>query len=324
LSLHRSKLTDMKALVLGATGQLGWQCMKDLPAQGVEVRGLDRSLFDVSKGSASQWSEVLGRYFREFNPDWVINAIAYTAVDRAEDEPHLAMRVNGEFPGFLADAMRKLLPQSRLLHCSSDYVFDGGGDKPFQESDATDPLSVYGKSKLEGERAAMAQGDHAWVLRFSWVVGEHGQNFAKTMLRLACERAHLGVVGDQYGVPSPTPFLVREFVRLMMRLRAGRGLDEIVQKRLFHVVPAGQTTWFDYARCCLAAAAIHPLIGCRLKLSAEQIESIQTKDYPTKAVRPKNSRLDCSAWCKWHGMEALPSWEQETMPVIRRILEQAV
>ena len=319
-----SEFADVKALVLGSSGQLGWQCLKNLPSLGVEVRGLDRSQLDVSKGVRSDWMAVLEGAMKDFRPNWLINAIAYTAVDRAEDEPALAMKVNGEFPEFLANAMRTSWPNSYLLHCSTDYVFDGKGSTPFREVDPTGPLSVYGESKLRGEGAVMSQNDRAWVLRFSWVVGEHGQNFAKTMLRLACERERIRVVGDQYGVPSPTPFLVREFARLMKRCDHDHGLPYPKQRRLFHVVPAGETTWHAYAQACISQAANHRLFSGRLKLSVKDIERIITTDYPTKAVRPMNSRLDCTAWCDWHGMPRLPAWESETIAVINKIIEQSL
>lgn len=318
------ELAVMRALILGASGQLGWQCMKDLPALNVDVCGLDRRDLDVSNDSESRLLSTITERIKAFRPDWVINAIAYTAVDRAEDEPELAMKVNAEFPDFLASAVNKVSPESALLHCSSDYVFDGMGSEAFAEDHPTKPLSVYGESKLAGEQAVMVRHDRAWVLRFSWVVGEHGQNFAKTMLRLAFEREHLRVVGDQFGVPSPTPFLVREFARLIKRSSTDPEMRGLTQGRLFHVVPSGETTWHAYARRCIELAGEHPVIGGRLRLSREDIESIETKDYPTKAVRPMNSRLNCNAWCAWHGLAGLPTWEEETVPVIHRIIEQAV
>ncbi len=310
----------MRALILGASGQLGWQCMKDLPALNVAVCGLDRRELDVSKDSESRLLSTITERIKAFRPDWVINAIAYTAVDRAEDEPGLAMKVNGDFPDFLANTVNKLAPECALLHCSSDYVFDGKGANGYREEHPTEPLSIYGESKLAGERAVMARHDRAWVLRFSWVVGEHGRNFAKTILRLACEREHLQVVGDQFGVPSPTPFLVREFARLIKKSKSEFDTGKLIQRRLFHVVPSGETTWHDFSQWCVGLAADHPRFRRRLKISAQDIERIKTVDFPAKALRPLNSRLDCSAWRELHGLGELPAWEQEAYAVVKRLL----
>lgn len=313
----------MKALILGSSGQLGWQCMRDFPMFGVDVYGVNRSQLDVLNSSESDWYRVLKSSIESFQPDWIINAMAYTAVDRAEDEPQLAMQVNAEFPGFLATAIRKLSSKCSLLHCSTDYVFDGKGTVPFCEDDPTNPLSVYGVSKRQGELAALTSFDRSWVLRFSWVVGEHGQNFAKTMIRLACERDQLRVVDDQIGVPTPTPFLVNEFLRLMKRVNSDNVIEAGPVRRLFHVVPSGETTWHAYAQWCVAAAMSHPQILTRLRLGWQDIHSIQTKDYPSKALRPLNGRLDCSAWCAWHEIQTLPPWTTEASEVISRIIDRA-
>ena len=312
----------MRALILGASGQLGWQCIQDLPRLGIEVRGLDRTMLDVSQGAEMHWHEVLKRHLRDFQPDWVINALAYTAVDRAEDEPQLANQVNGEFPGALARAIRLHAPQSFLLQCSTDYVFDGRSAAPYREGDPTSPLSVYGRSKLRGEEAVMANCPSACVLRFSWVVGEQGQNFAKTMIRLACERSELRVVADQYGVPSPTSFLVKEFSRLMNRPE-NESLRELPAKeRLFHVVPSGRTSWHAYAQLCIATAARHPVIGKHLKMGLQDIWAIQSSEYPSKANRPLNAQLNCQAWCDLHQIEHLADWEGETEAILEKILER--
>jgi len=313
---------DMRALILGSSGQLGWQCIRDLPGYGVSVRGVDRRVLDVSKGNASDWLQRLQRELEAFKPHWVVNALAYTAVDRAEDEPSLARQVNGEFPRVLAKAVERFLPGCQLLHCSTDYVFDGLASEAYREADQTKPLSVYGQSKLLGEDAVLAETDRSWVLRFSWVVGEHGQNFAKTIIRLACERDQLRVVGDQYGVPSPTSFLVREFVRLMRHPQAAELDRPNPAQRCFHVVPSGETNWHRYAQLCIATAQDHTLFRTKLKAMPDNVIRIETKDYPTKARRPQNARLNCDAWCAFHQISSLPDWLQETRTVLKNIVNQ--
>ena len=311
----------MKVIVFGASGQLGWQCLRDLPRFGFEVIGLNRDTLDVSVGVERDWRNVIKDQLRAFNPQWVINTLAYTAVDRAEDEPQVAIQVNGSFAQVLAASIRQFSPQTRLLQCSTDYVFDGLSDKPYRENEQTRPLSVYGQSKLLGEQAVLSLHEGSFVLRFSWVVGEHGQNFAKTILRLASERDQLRVVGDQHGVPSPTPFLVQEFSRLMHLYTKVKSNDEIGNQRIFHVVPSGETNWHAYAQWCIEIASSDASWAKRLKLRRQDILCIETSQYPTKATRPLNSTLDCSAWCKLHNLNNLPEWDRVTRPVIASILE---
>lgn len=306
-------------MVLGSSGQLGWQCLRDLPGFGFEVLGLSRDALDVSRHNEHQWRTTLGTYLRSFDPHWVINALAYTAVDRAEDEPEMAMRVNGVFPQVLAQSIRAVSTRIALLQCSTDYVFDGFSENPYQESDCANPQSAYGKSKFSGEQLVLSELDRSCVLRFSWVVGEHGQNFAKTILRLSTEREHLRVVGDQRGVPSPTTFLVREFVRLMRFCEAFDASSEWLAQRLFHVVPSGESNWHAYAQWCLKLAASDPVWVKRIKLRWEDVEMIKSAEYPTKAPRPRNSLLNCGLWRELHNLSTLPDWETVTKPVMQEI-----
>ncbi|NBY55873.1 MAG: dTDP-4-dehydrorhamnose reductase [Betaproteobacteria bacterium] len=308
-----------RVMVLGASGQLGWQCLHDLPAAGFDVLGLGRDTLDVSRHGERQWRARLETVLRDFDPHWVINALAYTAVDRAEDEPEMAIQVNATFPQVLAQTIRAVLPTAFLLQCSTDYVFDGLSALPYREQDQTDPKTAYGKSKLLGERAVLSGFERSFVLRFSWVVGEHGQNFPKTMLRLASEREQLRVVGDQRGVPSPTPFLVGEFIRLMRYCAKLDAASGVLDRRLFHVVPSGESNWHAYAQWCLEIAASDPIQSKRLKLSSQDIERIQTEEYPTKAARPRNSLLNCASWCELHDITMLPDWITVTKPVVEKI-----
>lgn len=310
----------IRVMVMGVSGQLGWQCQQDLPKHGFELLGLGRDALDVSRGTEQDWRKAIDEHLKAFKPDWVINALAYTAVDRAEGEPNVAIQVNGSFPEVLARSLRRVSPQTYLLQCSTDYVFDGRSELPYRESDPTRPLSVYGQSKLLGEQAVLSSHERSRVLRFSWVVGVHGENFAKTILRLASERAQLRVVGDQRGVPSPTPFLVREFSRLISLYAKTHTIEDAKQQKVFHVVPSGETNWHAYAQCCIEAAAADPLWAKRLKIRWQDIACISSKAYPTKAPRPLNSLLDCAAWCDLHHIKVLPAWASVTRPVLLGIL----
>ena len=230
-----------RVLLIGSKGQLGSQLLEDLPG---DVVGITREQLDLA-GSRCVIEQVLGELLDRYQPDIVINTAAYTAVDRAESDEALALQVNAWFPGALG-ALAKEVP---VIHFSSDYVFDGLAMRPYTEEDTPNPLSVYGASKWRGEVAVLEANAKATVLRCSWVVGSHGQNFAKTMLRLACEKEVLRVVNDQYGVPTPTPFVSAEL---------NRCLANSIPAGLFHLVPSGETTWYRYALWIIDRASSHP------------------------------------------------------------------
>lgn len=294
----------MRILVFGMNGQLGWQCVKDLPG----AIGVDRACLDAATPSIKDdLNQLLDRY----QPDVVINAIAYTAVDRAEQERELAFRINADFPSQLA----KLVAKALLIHISSDYVFDGHSSQAYQESDPPAPLSVYGASKRAGELAILESGANALVLRSTWLIGEQGQNFAKSILRLACTRSELWVVEDQRGVPTPTPFLVAQIASALR-------LNDKGPRGLFHLVPAGQTDWYRYAKHILEKAQLHRRWQSILRVRASALEAITTDQYPLAAARPRNSCLDTGRWKQVFGLEQLPHYQQVLDPVLDRILEK--
>ena len=262
-------------LATGASGQVG----RELAALGVTVLGRDAcDLAHPERAAAA---------VREHAPEAVVNAAAYTAVDRAEAEEALATVVNGEAPGALARVCAAMgVP---LVHLSTDYVFDGAGDAPRAPEDPAAPLNAYGRSKLAGEAAVRAAaGTHA-ILRTSWVVSAHGSNFVKTMLRLGAERDALTIVGDQIGGPTPARDIARACVTI------ARGMTP-QQAGTYHFAGAPDVTWADFARAIFDAAGL----DC-------SVTDIPTSDYPTPARRPLNSRLDCAATEAAFGL-ARPDW----------------
>ncbi len=304
----------VKVLLFGAQGQLGsafrrsFSCHNDLKITSISRAELDlcsdRSL--VKRG--------LERIVTSQSPRLIINAAAFTAVDRAETEIDQAFQVNAWFPGELAKLAEKSAAQ--LIHFSSDYVFDGElSDRAYRESDECNPQSVYGRSKLEGEQAVLSNASNAWVIRTSWVVGSDGQNFAKTMLRLACERMSLRVVADQFGVPTAADFLAKQVTEAWFSQVKG------TKGGLYHLCPGGETNWHAYACWVISRAANHPRWKDRLQLKdSSSIEAIETAAYPTKAKRPKNSRLDCSHWCSDFRQGVFPDWRDALIPTLERIL----
>ncbi len=295
----------MKVLLLGAGGQLGHALLREFTPE-VELIALDRAGCDLARPADIQ--AAIGDYA----PDAIVNAAAYTAVDRAETDVATATAVNAIAPGVIGAAAVKL--GATVVHYSTDYVFDGAKATPYCEDDATAPLSVYGRTKRDGERALSASGARALILRVSWVVGAEGTNFAKTMLRLARERERLTVVADQHGVPTPAPLIASVTSRLLRRLE--RDGAAAFPFGLYHLAPTGATSWFEYARFVLAEAE---RLGVALKVHAAAVEPILAADYPTAARRPANSRLDTSRFRATFGLP-LPSWMDALRPVLQEIL----
>ena len=230
-------------LLLGAAGQLGLALKQALEQAAYPVVAWTRADIDVSHLSK------LKERMSQFKPRWILNAAAYTAVDKSQAEPDQAYLVNAQLPAMLAEYAKAR--GAALMHFSSDYVFNGRSTRPYLETDATDPLSVYGQSKRDGDAAVQASGARHLIFRSSWVVAAHGQNFLKTMLRLATERDQLNVVADQTGVPTAATWLA-ELALLAMTLAEREGLNG-----LFHATPSGQTTWHGYAQHVLLQAARH-------------------------------------------------------------------
>ena len=301
----------MNLLILGRDGQLGWALERRAAGLG-NVVALGRAGLDLSDLDA------IATRIAAIRPDVVLNAAAYTAVDRAEQERELAFRVNAEAPGVLAAACAA--HGAALIHYSTDYVFDGRKTEPYVETDPTGPISVYGASKLAGEQAVLASGCAALVLRTSWVYGDHGGNFAKTMLRLATERDALRVVADQRGTPTWAGRLADLSCTLAAQAaQAGDVHDWFAQRRgVYHASAAGETTWAEYARCVLETAAALPGWTGRLRVRADQVESIPSSAYPTPAARPANSLLDSSLLTRRFGYR-MPDWHQDLVPFVKRL-----
>lgn len=299
----------LRILLLGANGQLGSDLARTLPALGT-VQALGRA--ELNLADAPRWASALAHHLERFQPDVIVNAAAYTAVDQAESEPEVAMQVNGHAVRVLAQQAHAR--QCMLLHYSTDYVFDGHGDRAWTEDDPPHPLSVYGRSKWLGEQAIAESGARACVLRTSWVVGARGHNFLKTMLRLATERSELRVVADQVGVPTPVALLSRvslDMIRCMHNQPA-----EDPRWGVYHVAPRGETSWHGYAVHAIAQAK---RLGLPLSLQLQDIHAIRTEDYPLPAPRPRNSRLSTAKLCRSFATD-LPTWQDGIDAVIEEIL----
>ncbi|WP_116826855.1 dTDP-4-dehydrorhamnose reductase [Pseudomonas syringae] len=299
----------MKILLLGKNGQVGWELQRALAPLG-EVIALDRQGSDGLCGDLADL-ERLAATVRALAPDVIVNAAAYTAVDKAESEPDLAVLINGEAPGVLAREAAAL--GAWLIHYSTDYVFDGSGEEQWQESAPTSPLSVYGRSKLMGEQAIQASGAKALILRTSWVYAARGHNFAKTMLRLATERDSLNVVADQYGAPTGAELIADVTAQILYRVRADQNPAALAG--IYHLAAAGETSWHGFAQFVLEHAARN---GVALKVAPDQIGAIPTEAYPVPAPRPRNSRLALSKLETAFQLK-MPSWQQGAQRMLDEI-----
>ena len=289
-------------LLFGADGQVGWELQRAFAPFG-EVKSLTQADVDLTDADA------LRAAVREAKPRVILNAAAYTAVDKAEGEPEVARAVNAVAPAIMAEEAKAL--GAWLVHYSTDYVFDGSKAGAYSEADQANPLSVYGRTKWQGEQAIAASGARHLTLRTSWVFGLHGGNFLKTMLRLAREREELAVVADQIGAPSSAELLAdvtAHAVRVALRGDIDSGL--------YHLAAAGETSWHDYARFVVAEAR---RLGANLKLSDERIKAIPTEQYPLPAPRPKNSRLDCERIRHTLDLD-LPDWRWHVRRTLMELL----
>ena len=284
-------------LLFGADGQLGHELQAELSVLG---RLIPLTLADVDIADAKALQAVI----RHHAPRYIVNAAAYTAVDKAEQEPDLAQAINATAPGIMATEAKSL--GATMVHYSTDYVFNGQSAQPYKESDATDPLSVYGRSKRDGDRQVMAQAGAFFIFRSSWVVGAHGGNFLKTMLRLAQERDILSVVADQHGVPTSARWMAR------VTREALQHPQHADLSGLYHLSNAGRTTWHGYAHYVLTQAA---QMGWQLKVKPEDVKAIGTADYPLPAPRPANSMLDTDLVQQNLGL-TIPTWESGVMQVL--------
>ena len=287
----------MRLLVTGANGQVGWELARALMPLG-EVVALDRSRCDLSR------PETLAGIVADLAPDVIVNAAAYTAVDRAESEEALARTVNGTAPGELARAAKAA--GALLMHYSTDYVFDGQGRRPYREDDPTAPLGVYGASKLAGEDAVRASGARHFIFRTAWVYGAHGHNFLRTMLRVGAERDEVRVVADQVGSPTPAALIADATASVLSQVLAGRESPS----GTWHLAASGETSWHGFAEAIFAEASAAGLLA-----RTPKVVPITTADYPTPARRPAYSRLDTSRFQRDFGMD-LPDWRQGLAGVI--------
>ena len=293
----------MKILITGANGQVGHALTQRLASLG-EIIALDRQGADLSR------SESLAAVLDAHQPDWIINAAAYTAVDKAESEQDLANEINAKAPGVMAAWAEK--HGAKLVHYSTDYVFDGQLDRPYSEDDVTAPLNIYGATKLAGEQAILATKVRAWVLRTTWVFAAHGNNFLKTMLRLGQERDALSVVNDQIGAPTSASWIAEVTARLIEK-------ECVLATGIYHLSASGSTHWQGYAQFVLSEAR---RLGVSLKVSPEQVAGIPSSAYPTPAQRPMNSRLSSDALMCALGMSA-PDWRVDVAQVTAELVSQA-
>lgn len=295
----------MKILVTGKHGQVGFELQRSLATLG-EVIAVDQADCDLANADA------IRQLVQQFRPDVIVNPAAYTAVDKAESEPALAQAINAEAPGVFGEEAEKL--GALVVHYSTDYVFDGCMPGAYLETDATNPLSVYGCSKRDGELALQKATQRHLILRTSWVVGAHGSNFAKTMLRLAAERDSMSVVADQWGAPTSAALLADLTAQLVRQWQ--REGEKGFPYGIYHAVADGETNWCDYARFVIGEAI---KAGKPMKVVPDAIKGITTADYPTLALRPTNSRLDTAKFRKTFGL-ALPHWQAGLSHILQRIL----
>ena len=303
-----TKITAGPILLTGATGQVGGQLLKLLPELG-EVIAPSRSTMNLAHPQSVRET------IRAVKPRWIINPGGYTAVDKAESEPELAHTVN-------ADAIQAIGEEARaigagVIHFSTDYVFSGTGTTPYVETDATAPVSVYGATKLAGEKALAATGAGHMIFRTSWVYGAHGKNFLLTILKLARERDHLRVVGDQHGAPTWSRDLAEMTVQVMGRCEqaaAGKSLADVLSQvsGIYHASGRGETTWHGFA-----AEAVRLQREKESATPFARIDAITTAEHPTTARRPTNSRLNCNKLEQQFGWRMM-HWQES----LREVLEQ--
>lgn len=293
----------MKILVTGKNGQVGHELMRILKPLG-DVVGVDVKECDFRQSAAIELM------LQKIKPDIIVNPAAYTAVDLAESEPTTAHAINAQAPKILARyASRENIP---MVHFSTDYVFDGKKEKPYQEDDEATPSSVYGKTKWLGEDAVRKMVAKHIILRTSWVFGAHGENFLKTMLKLAQERERMSVVSDQIGSPTSARVLADAVAEIIKQLAEPGSYRKF---GTYHLVCKGDTSWYEYAKLVVETA---DKLGMPSKLKAANIKPIKTSEYPLPAARPINSRLSTKKIIETFGL-SLPTWQAEVKSVVAEL-----
>lgn len=296
----------MNILLFGKGGQVGWELQRSLSVLG-NVTALDHDSTEHCGDFANPAG--VAETVRALRPDVIVNAAAHTAVDKAESEADFARTLNATTPGAIAQEAAKL--GAWLVHYSTDYVFDGSGSRPWVESDTPAPLSVYGRTKLEGERLIAQSGAKHLILRTSWVYAARGGNFAKTMLRLAQERERLTVIDDQWGAPTGADLLADVTAHAIRHLQ-----QHPEHAGLYHCVAAGETTWNSYAKYVLSRASIE---NTAIKIIANEVAPVPTSAFPTPAARPHNSRLNTAKLQTTFGLQ-MPHWQAGVARMLAEIL----
>lgn len=295
----------MRILLTGKNGQVGFELQRALSPLG-EIVAIDHAECDFSDEVA------LRALVRSVAPNVIVNPAAYTAVDKAEIEPDAAFTVNGRAPGIFGQEAAKL--GALVVHYSTDYVFDGTKEGFYSETDTPNPQCIYGASKLAGEQALLESGARCLIFRTSWVVGAHGNNFAKTMLRLASERDNLAVVADQFGAPTSAALLADITAHVVREAFNSR--DETFPHGIFNLVASGVCNWHEYACYVIEQARA---AGGPIKVAPEAVRAIATADYHTPARRPANSRMATGKLRQAFGLH-LPDWQHGVDHILEQIL----
>lgn len=295
----------MKILLLGKNGQVGWELQRSLAPLG-QLWACNRHEADLEDLPG------LRRIVQEYRPDIIVNAAAYTAVDKAETEVDKAYQINVEAVNLLAQEARKL--GAWFIHYSTDYVFDGIKTDAYTEEDKPNPQSVYGKTKLQGEEAIGRSGCKHLIFRTGWVYAARGTNFVKTMLRLSQERDKLAVVEDQIGAPTSAELIANITSQSIERIIQNQSLEKNISG-IYHLVSGGETSWYGFAKYLISHARKS---GLRFQVAAENIHPISTADYPLAAVRPANSRLDTHKLCSTFSFK-LPAWQFHVDKLIKEL-----
>lgn len=298
----------MRLLLIGKNGQVGFELRRALGPLGAVV-AVDFPECDLAR------PESVRAIVTQVKPDVIVNAAAYTAVDKAESEPDLARAINAAAPGLLGEEARRI--GARVIHYSTDYVYDGAKGTAYREDDATGPLCVYGSSKRDGDEALAASGAGHFIFRTSWVFGAHGGNFVKTILRLAAERDRLAIVADQIGAPTSAALLADITAQVLGQLRWRD--PATMPSGVFHVTAGGETSWHGFAQAILAGGVSR---GLTFKVTPEAVGAITTAEYPLPARRPANSRLDTTKLQQTFGLVP-PHWQAGLDHVLDQILRKS-